>query len=257
MNAREYRMALNRAMRYLKPLLGILRADGVPITEYQIQQMALQMIGPLRKSQSAVLRAAAVYVAAETGLTVAPGVPDYPFEAVTSLLERVGQHPLPDGRQVTATTRRDTAVVEQIGKHLVRAAERHAQQPARDLVKETDDDMPGMAWARVLTGPTSCYFCAMLASRGPVYTSNTSALYKGGQRVDKYHDGCDCEAVLVTNYSTWEGRDAHRRLEKLWEESTQKTSGRRSMNAFRRAYEAQTRTGQFRPGSFQRSAPAA
>lgn len=257
MNAREYRAALNRAMRSLKPLLGILRADGVPVTEAQLWAMAVQMVGPVRRSQSAVLKAAAVYVAAETGLAVAPSPPTYPIEAMVTLLHRVAGSTLAGGGRVTAVNRRDTAVTTDIGHRMVRAAERHAQQPARDLIKETADGIAGMAWARVLTGPTSCYFCAMLASRGPVYHSETSALYRGGQRVDKYHDGCDCEAVLVTNYSTWEGRDAHRRLERLWEDATQKTSGRRSMNAFRRAYEAQTRTGQFRPGSFQRSAPAA
>jgi hypothetical protein len=241
--------------------LGILRANGVPITETQLWEMAVQMVGPMRRSQSAVQRAAIAYVAAETGLFLAPSPPVYPIEALVTLLQRVAGSTLAGGggvtTTVTPTTRRDTMVVEEIGKRMVRAAERHAQQPARDLIKETADDMAGLAWARVLTGPTSCYFCAMLASRGPVYTSETAALYRGGQRVDKYHDGCDCEAVLVPNYSTWEGRDAHRRLEELWEESTRKTSGKRSMNAFRRAYEAQTRSGQFRPGSFKRSAQAA
>jgi hypothetical protein len=146
--------------------------------------------------------------------------------------------------------RRDPLVVEQVAKRIVRGAERHAQQPARDVVQNVADEWPGVAWARVLTGPRSCAFCAMLASRGPVYTSEASAKYRGGERVDKYHDGCDCEVVLVQNYSVWEGKRAHQLLDKLWEDSTQGTSGRRSMNAFRRAYEAQTGTGKFRPDSF-------
>jgi hypothetical protein len=254
--ARQYRLALNRALRALRPLLAMLESQGIPVTEAQRWAMAVEMVGPMRKSRSLAQQAALAYLAGQTVSALAPAPPIYPVEAVVDMLQRVigtsgGAETSGARGAVTRLNRRDPLVVKQVGGRILRAAERHAQQPARDLVKEVADDSPGVGWARVLTGATSCYFCAMLASRGPVYTNETSALFRGGQRVDKYHDGCDCEAVLVTNYSAWEGRTAHRRLEQLWEDSTEKTSGRRSMNAFRRAYEAQTRSGQFRPDSFQ------
>ena len=259
MNARQYRAALDKALKALQPLLAQLRAQGIPVTEKQRWEMAVQMVGPIRQSQNLAQKAALIYLASEGFTTLAPAPAPYPVEAVVDMLQRVvGRATVKGGTEtVTRLNRRDTMVVEQVGARIVRAAERHAQEPARELVQDVADEWPGVAWARVLTGPTSCYFCAMLASRGPVYTSETSALYKGGQRVDKYHDGCDCEAVLVTNYSIWEGKRAHKLLEQLWNDTTEGFSGRGAMNAFRRAYEQQTRTGKFRPDSFTRSAQAA
>lgn len=50
----------------------------------------------------------------------------------------------------------------------------------------------GMAWARIPSGPTTCAFCLMLASRGAVYGSAA----KAGDG-HKYHGHCDCQVVLV------------------------------------------------------------
>lgn len=52
-----------------------------------------------------------------------------------------------------------------------------------------------VGWARVPTGPTTCGFCLMLASRGGTYTSEAAA--GGGYSGKKYHPHCDCVAVLV------------------------------------------------------------
>jgi hypothetical protein len=256
MTARQYRLALNRALKALAPLLAMLRAQGIPVTEQQRWDMALQMVGPIRKSRSLAQQAALAYLVSQ-GLGAPQPVPSYSPAAVAAMLNRVvDQSQTPDGKPVHRLNRRDTMVVEKVGAAIVRGAERHAQQPARDLVQSVADEWPGVAWARVLTGARSCFFCAMLASRGPIYTSETAAKFRGGQRVDRYHDGCDCEVVLVQNYSTWEGRRAHMLLAQLWEDSTEGTSGRRSMNAFRRAYEKQAGTGKFRPDSFTARAAA-
>ena len=256
MDARQYRLALNRALKALAPLLAMMRAQGIPVTEAQRWDMAVQMVGPIRQSRNFAQQAALIYLASQGFPTAAP-VPRYDVESVVVMLQRVvGRSQTPDGKPIHRLNRRDTMVVEQVGAAVVRAAQRHAQQPARDVVQGVADEWPGVAWARVLTGARSCYFCAMLASRGPVYTSENAAKYRGGQRVDRYHDGCDCEVVLVQNYSTWEGRRAHKLLAQLWEDSTTGTSGRRSMNAFRRVYEKQAGTGKFRPDSFTARAAA-
>jgi hypothetical protein len=243
-------------LKALAPLIAMLRDQGIPVTEKQRWDMAVQMVGPLRESRNVAQQAALLYLASQ-GFPSVKAVPKYDVVAVVDMLQRVvGRAQTADLKPVTSANRRDTLVVEKVGASIVRAAERHAQQPARDMVQKVADDWPGVAWARVLTGARSCYFCAMLASRGPVYTSETAAKFRGGQRVDRYHDGCDCEVVLVQNYSTWEGRRAHKLLAELWEDSTEGTSGRRSMNAFRRAYEKQTGAGKFRPDSFTAQAAA-
>lgn len=70
-----------------------------------------------------------------------------------------------------------------------RAAMRHTLSGGRDTIANTvaaDRDVRG--WARVTSG-RPCAFCAMLASRGPVYAKGT---------VDfKTHDGCGCTAEPV------------------------------------------------------------
>ena len=74
-----------------------------------------------------------------------------------------------------------------------------------------------IGYARVLTGQESCAFCAMLASRGPVYSEDTATRRADGRR---YHDGCDCRAVLVIEGKPWEGEEEYRRLEAAWREAT-------------------------------------
>ncbi|WJJ10390.1 hypothetical protein P9990_17615 [Prescottella equi] len=92
-----------------------------------------------------------------------------------------------------------------------------------------------IGWARVLTGGENCPFCAMLASRGPVYTSKQAALFVG-VGVDAYHDNCDCEVVLVVEGRDWVGREQYDNLEQLWIESTAGTSGKESVKAFARSW---------------------
>lgn len=65
------------------------------------------------------------------------------------------------------------------------------KQPYRDTVQDSAKASRA-AWARVPTGPTTCAFCTMTASRGAVYHTSASA---GGDR--KYHGKCDCQVVMV------------------------------------------------------------
>lgn len=102
-----------------------------------------------------------------------------------------------------------------------------------------------LGWARVLTGAESCAFCAMLASRGPVYSEDTVVTtgkprevrprqvhyrnsgagghtYVSGSRREgeKYHDHCDCIAVLVVKGMPWNGEQQYHDLKDLWDDAT-------------------------------------
>lgn len=103
-----------------------------------------------------------------------------------------------------------------------------------------------LGWARVLTGAESCAFCAMLASRGPVYSEDTVVTtgkprevrprqvhyrnsgatgghtYVSGSRREgeKYHDHCDCIAVLVVKGVPWNGEQQYYDLKDLWDDAT-------------------------------------
>lgn len=74
-----------------------------------------------------------------------------------------------------------------------------------------------IGWARVLTGEENCPFCAMLASRGPVYSEET-VLAREADR-GRYHDHCDCVAVLVVKGRPWEGEDQFKELQDLWDDA--------------------------------------
>lgn len=73
-----------------------------------------------------------------------------------------------------------------------------------------------LGWARVLTGAESCAFCAMLASRGPVYEESTVLTSEEGKA---YHDHCDCKAVLVIKGRPWEGEAEYKALKTLWNDA--------------------------------------
>lgn len=139
--------------------------------------------------------------------------------------------------EVTEENRRDPEVVKVIAEKVQAVAERHARMPSREAFTDAvesgdDDDGPEIGWARVLTGAESCGFCAMLASRGPVYKSKKSASDAGGVDGKAYHDNCDCEVVLVREDQDWVGREEYEALEQLWASSTAGTNGKSALKAF-------------------------
>jgi len=79
---------------------------------------------------------------------------------------------------------------------------------SRDAIDEAvKSDPRSVGWARVL-GPKPCYWCAVLASRGPVYHSEdaafrTTARSKRGAG-KKYHDFCMCQVEPVFRHLTRE-----------------------------------------------------
>lgn len=76
--------------------------------------------------------------------------------------------------------------------------DKNVHSAGRDTISyNVEKDPVDAAYARVPRGAKTCAFCLVLASRGPVYGSKKSALFKasGG----KYHDWCDCEPTPVWN----------------------------------------------------------
>lgn len=117
---------------------------------------------------------------------------------------------------------------------ITQAAIRSAHNAGRETIQAaTKYDPAAVGWARVLTGVESCGWCAMLASRGPVYSSAKTA----GEK-DEWHLGCDCLVVPVFRGQTteWEGYSEYKKLEKLWTDSTSGTSGKGSLRAFDNAF---------------------
>lgn len=77
--------------------------------------------------------------------------------------------------------------------NVLQVAQRLTLQPGRLTIAHNaaaDPARPG--WARVPTGPKTCAFCLMLASRGAVYRNADTA-----GRMNHYHADCDCQPTPV------------------------------------------------------------
>lgn len=135
----------------------------------------------------------------------------------------------------------DEAAISAAGPSVAAAAIRLVADAGRaELDDAIEDDPIALGWMRV-TSATPCAFCAMLASRGPVYPSESAALdtTRGGVR-ERYHDGCLCTVEPVLDPAT-DWPDSSRRFADLWETTTAGKSGAAARNAFRRALQAEHR----------------
>lgn len=130
----------------------------------------------------------------------------------TMAAKRVAPYAMPD----------DEEVIEIFRDRMVAAMGRHARGASRDLVLATARTNR-MAWARELAGAENCGFCAMLASRGAVYSKNTVRF--------QAHNHCDCTATLVKNPESWAGKEQAIGLREMWNDS-------KSLTEFSRKYRA-------------------
>ena len=114
------------------------------------------------------------------------------------------------------------------------ATSRLALQPAREtIVDAVQSDREAVGWVRI-TGPKPCAWCAMLASRGPVYKSEKTAGFRA-------HDHCSCmPAAAMSGDEVWlqHGKD----LRDQWDEVTAAHSGDAALNAWRRHWEGRSDT---------------
>lgn len=159
------------------------------------------------------------------------------------------------GRGMTPEQAARTALVEVSG-----AATRHVLEGGRESnIVAMRNDRVVKGWVRV-TDADPCAFCAMLASRGPVYREDSLNSNARGPRNDnpgvpflgkgsfKVHDHCQCsmEAVYYTD-TEWPGRA--KEFDRLWKDHIRgKYSGKDAINAWRRLYEARQRELRQQPG---------
>jgi len=82
-------------------------------------------------------------------------------------------------------------------RRLAGGLQRLVMQAGRDTIwNSARRDSVRTAVARVPTGPKTCKWCTMLASRGAVYGSKASA----GEQ-NEYHDDCDCVPTVIRSES--------------------------------------------------------
>ncbi|MDR1266592.1 MAG: hypothetical protein LBK42_13805 [Propionibacteriaceae bacterium] len=87
---------------------------------------------------------------------------------------------------------------------LAARAPKQAMTPGRETVRETAA-RTGLRW-RVVTDGNPCVWCAMLATKGPVYRSEQTAVrnLNGLPANVKYHDHCGCSAeIFYGDHDDW------------------------------------------------------
>jgi hypothetical protein len=77
---------------------------------------------------------------------------------------------------------------------LLTATDKYVKQSGRDAI-QWNADREGARWARVPSGPKTCSWCLILASRDAVYISERSAFLR--EDGETYHGACDCIAVRI------------------------------------------------------------
>lgn len=106
-------------------------------------------------------------------------------------------------RQAVQGIVRGTAAPSAIVDKLVQRLGYEVRRAAGDCVLANGRrDRASPRYARVPTGPETCPFCLMLASRGFVYTSKLAA-----GELDHYHANCDCRVVPSWGGSEVSGYD--------------------------------------------------
>lgn len=102
------------------------------------------------------------------------------FEAILPALEELGTDELVGWAAATATTPETFPALIEAG------VQRRVANFARETITETTyADPRAQGWMRI--GTPNCAFCAMLISRGAVYSKRGATFAS--------HDNCDCQAV--------------------------------------------------------------
>lgn len=150
---------------------------------------------------------------------LSPNSPDMWIDVLDEQTQKLVKRPV----ALSASNRFDSQVVRLISEQLGSRVARHVLAAGRDAVADSVHNGSArdkvtkksrrVGYARVLSGKESCAFCAMLASRGPVYSEDTVVRRRDGRR---YHDNCDCVAVLVVHGQPWEGQAEYEALEQAW-----------------------------------------
>lgn len=128
-------------------------------------------------------------------------------------------------KRALLANRKDAA--DQALVSLTGSLSRHSLDGGRERISRMlGADGQAIGFARVASGK-ACAFCAMLASRGPVYRTDFPF---------KSHDHCSC-TIEPVYFRDQEWPQNSREYRNLWNSSTQGTGGHESVTAFRRALE--------------------
>ncbi|QPB09543.1 capsid maturation protease [Streptomyces phage Sycamore] len=132
------------------------------------------------------------------------------------------------------------------GTNLARDGGRLAEQGGRDALADARDNDPEVIGYYRKTDADPCGFCAMLASRGLVYTesrnsSRRTRSWVDEQDPDQYHPDCHCQTLPLFQGVSMPAEDRRKadEYERLWKDT--EGSGAEQLKNFRDAFDADRR----------------
>lgn len=156
-----------------------------------------------------------------------------------ALKKRIARLPLNDGIPKLTQQLLVKKAIADTAVDISGAATRHVMNGGRDELQNlVTDDPEALGYIRVTDGDP-CYFCAMLASRGPVYDNDSfdSADPRFiGPGENKVHDHCGCGVEPVYSRKTqWPGKA--RAAETAWVDLSKELGHVPTINDFRKRWE--------------------
>lgn len=230
---------VQQLVQALRDLLNPQRVDA----SWPALRAVLEPVVQQARAESAAL-AAETYMEArrEAGVLDAGFVPDpAPVLDLSRLRSSLDVSGPVSFKKAIAAGKTEAQAVDVAAVRLAGSGSYLAQEGGRKVMETTiARDERATGWSRV-TDDDPCAWCAMLASRGPVYkTARTAGDPRaGGQR---YHDLCACQAWPAFTLDE-EFVGIARQLYEDWLRETRGTGGKDAVNAFRRWWEAQGRHG--------------
>jgi hypothetical protein len=156
-----------------------------------------------------------------------------------SLKKKIAVLPLNDGIPKLTQQLLVKQAIQDTSVDISGAATRHVMNGGRDELQNlVADDREALGYIRVTDGDP-CYFCAMLASRGPVYDDlsfdeSDPRFIGAGQH--KVHDHCGCSTEPVFSRKTqWPGKA--RAAETAWIDLSHDLGHVPTINEFRQRWE--------------------
>lgn len=218
----------------MRRLWLLLDPDDLDLSTHRWMRASLRLI--LAQHEASAITAGnymAAFRAAEgiTGRFTLSALPELPYRAVITSLRVTG--PV----TVKQSLRRGAPILDAMAAGEARsagAAERHVLNGGRDRIYETGvQDPVAVGFYRVTRG-NPCAFCALMASRGPIYMSRRSARLDRPQAL-KPHDSCHCTVEpIYRRDSKWP--DDSRRYAEVYEQAKAEDGSTKSN--FRRLIEA-------------------
>lgn len=206
----------------------IIKARGIPTTVDAADLIAGDLYAELLDTRKYLASRESAMIREYAPSMVIPPDPPYKLTSLQKMVRRqAGLTPIsslasvelldPISREISSVSIRpwtmpeNEEVQEEFLRRISAGMARHAKSASRDLVIDTARANNAL-WARQLSGAENCAFCAMLVSRGAVYSKNTARF--------QTHNHCDCTATIVTSpRADYPGREEARLLAGLYRRS--------------------------------------